>query len=152
MILGACTLDYSSRTLLKEKVNKQDYEAIRSRIPALEMPPYEDRESWSGYGEMILDGEEMEFLTQRGLKLEVRRLKGVVQEHPKAVMGQPFPNLAIISVPNIALFEVRHVTWLENACTQELQRHLDQGWRILCVCPPNDQRRPDYILGRMEKP
>ena len=25
---------------------------------------------------------------------------------------------------------------------------LDDGWRILAICPPNSQRRPDYILGR----
>jgi hypothetical protein len=37
---------------------------------------------------------------------------------------------------------------LDDACTDDVQRHLDEGWKILAVCPPNSQRRPDYILGR----
>jgi hypothetical protein len=40
---------------------------------------------------------------------------------------------------------------LNDACTDELRRHLDDGWRIVCVCPPLNQRRPDYILGRSRR-
>lgn len=36
----------------------------------------------------------------------------------------------------------------ENACTDELQSELNNGWRIIAVCVQPDQRRPDYILGR----
>ena len=36
----------------------------------------------------------------------------------------------------------------ENCCTDELQRELNNGWRIVSVCVQNDQRRPDYVLGR----
>lgn len=53
-----------------------------------------------------------------------------------------------IAIPDQALLKIDKVTWLENACTEELQQHLDDGWRILAVCPPNAQRRPDYILGK----
>lgn len=53
-----------------------------------------------------------------------------------------------ISVPDLGLMLIDEVDWLEDACTQELQSRLDEGWRILAVCPPNAQRRPDYILGR----
>lgn len=56
-----------------------------------------------------------------------------------------------ISLPDIGLLLIDEVTWLEDECTNELQSMLDDGWRILAVCPPNAQRRPDYILGRKKK-
>ena len=55
-----------------------------------------------------------------------------------------------ITIPDMALLMLNKVTNLDNACTDELQQHLEDGWRILAVCPPNAQRRPDYILGRRE--
>lgn len=56
-----------------------------------------------------------------------------------------------IHVPNMSLMLVNEVTYLDDGCTEELQKLLDDGWRILAVCPPNSQRRPDYILGRYNK-
>lgn len=53
-----------------------------------------------------------------------------------------------ITVADNHLVRVDEVTWVDDACTQEIQGLLDEGWRILAVCPPNAQRRPDYILGR----
>jgi hypothetical protein len=43
------------------------------------------------------------------------------------------------------------VTNLDDAYTDELQEHLEDGWRIIAICPPNGQRRPDYILGRTKE-
>ena len=37
---------------------------------------------------------------------------------------------------------------LSDACTDELQGALRDGWRIIAVCPQPSQRRPDYVLGR----
>lgn len=53
-----------------------------------------------------------------------------------------------IAVPDLGILQINETDWLEDACTEELQARLDDGWRILAVCPPNAQRRPDYILGR----
>lgn len=53
-----------------------------------------------------------------------------------------------ITIPDLALMNITEVTWREDCCTEELQEMLDKGWRLLAVCPPNAQRRPDYILGR----
>lgn len=36
----------------------------------------------------------------------------------------------------------------ENACTDELQVILNNGWRLIACCVQPDARRPDYILGR----
>ncbi len=56
-----------------------------------------------------------------------------------------------VHISDLGMLNVRHVTWLEDACTRELQRHLDEGWRILAVCPQPNSRRPDYVLGRNDK-
>lgn len=37
---------------------------------------------------------------------------------------------------------------LEDCCSDELQRALNAGWRIISVTPQPNQRRPDYILGK----
>lgn len=55
-----------------------------------------------------------------------------------------------IVIPDMALLLINEVEVCEDFCTHELQSMLDEGWRILAVCPPNAQRRPDYILGRVK--
>ena len=44
--------------------------------------------------------------------------------------------------------KIDEVQVLTDCCTEALQGELDDGWRILAVCPPNAQRRPDYVLGK----
>ena len=56
--------------------------------------------------------------------------------------------LVQIHIPNGGLFLVDEVNVLNDCCTDQLQGDLNEGWHILCVCPPNGQRRPDYIMGR----
>ena len=53
-----------------------------------------------------------------------------------------------IHVPDFILMQVTEVLVENDCCTEMLQSHLDEGWRILAVCPPNGARRPDYVLGR----
>lgn len=57
--------------------------------------------------------------------------------------------IAQVHIPNNNLFNVSEVMVEVDACTDSIQDKLDLGWRILCVCPPNAQRRPDYIMGRI---
>lgn len=56
-----------------------------------------------------------------------------------------------IAIPDFCLLQIQTVTVIEDACTDALQSYLDDGWRILAVCPPNAARRPDYILGHKDK-
>lgn len=56
-----------------------------------------------------------------------------------------------ITLPDVGLLLIDEVTWREDECTEQIQSMLDDGWRIIAVCPPNAQRRPDYILGRRRK-
>ena len=53
-----------------------------------------------------------------------------------------------VHMPGMALSMYNEVRLLEDCCTDALQGHLIDGWRIIAACPQPDQRRPDYILGR----
>lgn len=56
-----------------------------------------------------------------------------------------------LAIPDLGLMTITEVVVREDYCTDMLQSDLDEGWRILAVCPPNAARRPDYILGRTKK-
>lgn len=93
--------------------------------------------------------------TDAGFELEVSRIKGVRYPlHPsnglrEALNGHP-PTVLNVSVSNAGLYDMRTVHYEEDCCTDRLQGFLDDGWRLLAVCPPNDARRPTYILGHPE--
>jgi hypothetical protein len=53
-----------------------------------------------------------------------------------------------VHVPGLGLLLIDEVQCIEDACTDALQSHLDEGWRIVACCPQPDSRRPDYIIGR----
>lgn len=54
-------------------------------------------------------------------------------------------------VPSEALLRVRETMVLDNCCTEVLDGKLEEGWRLLAVCPQPDQRRPDYVIGRFDR-
>jgi hypothetical protein len=99
--------------------------------------------------------EELQTFLERGVPVNVEAEPGTMlttmrDKEAKGSLRKDFDNGKVVqfSIPDIGLLMIDHVTWLEDACTEELQTCLDAGWRILAVCPPNAQRRPDYILGR----
>lgn len=47
-----------------------------------------------------------------------------------------------------SLLEIREITYREDYCSEELQELIKEGWKLIAVCPQNNQRRPDYVLGR----
>lgn len=51
-------------------------------------------------------------------------------------------------LPNFSLLTFNQVSVLEDYCTNRLQEKLNEGWRIIAVCPPLSERRPTYIVGR----
>jgi hypothetical protein len=85
-------------------------------------------------------------LTNLGLTFEVKSFKGTLPLN--AILPDGRDVKVYVQIPHIGLLTMNEVKLLENACTDALQDVLDDGWRILCVCPPNAARRPDYILGR----
>lgn len=62
-------------------------------------------------------------------------------------IGKLFNEKTSSEQPGPNLLSVNETMLMEDACTDELQENLNNGWRILAVCP-QPQRRPDYVLGR----
>lgn len=131
-----------------KKVSREDYEKLRLDVPNLGMSewPEKDTDAPTYWKEdtlidMQTDGMRLSAL---GVEYSVKKFKGTYIANPTEAVN----NHLHVHIPNIGLLMIDEVTWLEDECTEELQRKLDDGWRILAVCPPNSQRRPDYILGR----
>ena len=109
-------------------------------------------------GRQRLTWDEVQALCEAGIKLDMEPYDGMmhtkmrdVKEHANPYQDFLAGRLVSITLPDIGLLLIDEVTWLDDACTEVLQDHLNNGWRILAVCPPNAQRRPDYILGRRKK-
>lgn len=87
-------------------------------------------------------------LASVGVSFTVKSFKGSLPLQSILPDGKSY--VVHVHIPNIGLLTVDEVMVEEDCCTDNLQRRLNEGWRILCVCPPNSVRRPDYILGRQK--
>lgn len=72
----------------------------------------------------------------------------------KAMMDseQHFNKRCDTPVSDTFLHKVNQTTILYDSCTDVLQQHLHDGWRILSITPQPNQRRPDYVLGMVVDP
>lgn len=134
--------------------------ADRQKNPHIEADKIWDVGTWDFPRRQRLTLEEAHGLEIAGIKMELTGVDGTMltkMVHRDDKYGAITPmeltsgQVVQIAVPDLGLLMINEVDWLEDACTQDLQRKLNDGWRILAVCPPNAQRRPDYILGRQAK-
>ena len=97
----------------------------------------------------LIDSDQAQFLSNLGLVFEVKTFKGTLPYKVDGVEG----NIGELHIhlPNYDLHSFNKVHLLEDCCTDRLQSLLDEGWRILSVCPPKSQRRPDYIMAMHDK-
>jgi ribulose bisphosphate carboxylase small subunit len=80
---------------------------------------------------------------------QIQRVQDKLETALKSFNGHvEFNQKCNVHIGNLGLLNVNQVGYAVDKCTEEIQLLLDKGWRILCVCPEPDQRRPDYILGR----
>ncbi len=154
MFLAKVELDYMGRASIeKRELSEEAYHKLREAVPVLGLPFEYTEEKLKGWwpGDLVCDERDVEALTEAGIKVTIGRLKGLRYDGDR---GSPLqaavPQVSMISVAGSGLLSVREVTYREDCCTDALQQMLDDGWRILAVCPPNDTRRPDYILGRYD--
>lgn len=140
---------------------KVDWQKLRENWPQ-ELP--EEKPShcpWYGEKGVRLTYDEANRIVESGAKLTLVPLPGAMltkmQDDPRKhwEYGTRIDPLDLqngsavqIAVPDMALMYIDEVCVETDLCTYALQSMLDDGWRILAVCPPNSQRRPDYILGR----
>ncbi len=151
-MLANIEIGYNNRALIKErKLDELTWNQIRKRIPTLGIPDILDKEACKNWypDTVIVDDKGLELLTNAGFECTIKQCKGL--SYSNGVRESLTAGLTIVAVPNIALYEVQTVTWIDDACTESIQNYLNKGWRILAICPPNNQRRPDYILGHTDK-
>lgn len=133
----------------------EKYAALREAFPAMDISEAQPTETYVTLPDYLATVDELERLVREfGIHPTVKKVRGL--SYPAAFNPTqiPAPASAVqvtqVSVANGALLEINTLQLLENACTDEVQAFLKNGWRIVAVCPSNDQRRPDYILGRKE--
>jgi len=128
------------------ELESDKYQRLRNAMPALGLPEEKPEKVSLDYGlrEQIIDLSTTGMvLTELGISFELKRFHSTYKAADHATH-----NHLHVAIPNLLLFAVDEVQVLNDACTDSLQAELNDGWRILAVCPPPAQRRPDYILGR----
>lgn len=150
-MIARVELSYPAQELItKLAMDQMVYEQLMT-VWGGQAPNVENRDK--GYmwpRELLIDLEtDGPLLTSLGLTFEVKNFKGCLPL--STVIPQGGPVTVQVQIPHVGLLAMNEVEVLENYCTEQLQTKLDQGWRILCVCPPNAARRPDYIVGRTKE-
>lgn len=125
------------------------YAFLQAMLP--EAPePERKADQWAWPRESLVELEtDGIWLTEHGVTFQIKKIKGTTSL--KAIAPDGIVHNVYVQVPHVGLLSVDEVQVEEDCCTDLLQRRLNEGWRILCVCPPNAARRPDYILGRTKE-
>lgn len=151
-MIALVTVPYDTREVVL-KLGRDHWEDLRERVITMRLPPWAEgnpQPEWYWYGDTIpiVIPDDQIILDKYRIRYTVEKIKNSYAiEHKDPVSGLTY-NLNF-ALPNIGLLSIREVTWRDDCCTEELQNLLNDGWRIIAVCPPNGARRPDYILGRM---
>lgn len=160
-MLAFIELTYEARSRFSNESTRELYNEFRERFPTFQLPEWKEEDEkrpYSYISEQVLIELEDDgvWLNQHGFEFTVKRFKGAYYtdasrpRHRSSIdpADQPGATYIQIAIPDFALLRISEVQVIEDACTNELQCELNDGWRIIAVCPPNSQRRPDYILGR----
>jgi hypothetical protein len=153
-VLFQATLEWDVRIKLAE-LPPDTYTKLATSLPAGRLDPDQSKLSkFGGIGSWICDMDEAMIWDQAGIPLSISKIRGVVYPvHPGDAVrdalraGGSGPTFINVSVSNVGLYDVKSVHVEEDCCTERFQKFLDLGWRLLAVCPPNDARRPTYIIG-----
>jgi hypothetical protein len=142
-------LSYRAGDVIK-KLDPSAYIRLRAEFAGLELPENQNdfRDiGWDKRDPIINILTTGMMLAELGIEFTVRRFESTYIANPKEDRHTHLH----IAIPNIGLLMVDEVMNIDDACTDALQGYLNEGWRILAVCPPAMQRRPDYILGRTQR-
>lgn len=156
-----CKIEFKTFDPSWKSLSEEAYAEIRN-VVGDSMP--ENKPEWDGNYYMADLSELQPLLSKYGLSVELKPLRNNYMVSLKDTIKRLELDfkmlkqdldvngaLVQVHVPNIGLIAMNEVQVLEDACTDRLQRELDEGWSLLAVCPPNAQRRPDYVLGRHNK-
>jgi hypothetical protein len=155
-LLFAASMNYGERDKL-QKMSPEEWLSLGAKLPDGRLPNNQS-DRWGGgvSGEWVCDLAEAQVWSDAGFTLEIKKLRGITYPVTPAdavrdaLRGAGGPTIVNVSVSNVGLYDVQSVIYEEDCCTDLLQSILNEGWRLLAVCPPNDARRPTYILGHRE--
>jgi len=85
--------------------------------------------------------------SMRELDENIDRLKNLNKKLTEITNDQSFNSYCNVHISGNQLLVINQLLLIEDACTDDVQKHLNSGWRIIAVCP-QAQRRPDYVLGK----
>jgi hypothetical protein len=144
-----------------KRLEDLDIEKFRALWPdAPEMEPDQELDSWlyTFSDTAIIPAGNIQELLNMGVKVElaattgnmfIKRLNDLFSDRGYGMLEHAQNgNVMQVHIPNEYLYRINEVEVLDDCCTDRLREYLDDGWRIICVCPPNSQRRPDYVIGR----
>jgi len=89
-------------------------------------------------------------LDHEGAIARVEKLIGKIEKFAESTANLQYNEKVEVHTPGMGLMLFNSVMLAGDACSDQLQTHLDEGWKIIAACPQPDQRRPDYILGRYD--
>ena len=102
----------------------------------------------SGYcGQYVSPKEHIKMLYDVKSEIDIASMIEASVSSSVEAIGKLFNEKCQQEQPGPNLLNVNETLLMEDACTNALQENLDNGWRIIAVCP-QPQRRPDYVLGR----
>lgn len=143
--------------LSAEQWEALDWQALRAAWPS-ELPEEKPKNQWGFAAEKArLTYDELDAVAALGVQMKVLPPTGMMTvkmqdratwDHDVSPADIANASAVQIAVPDMALMYIDEVRVVEDYCTDALQSELDDGWRILAICPPNAARRPDYIIGR----
>lgn len=137
---------YSWKSVV-QKMSAERYAAFRVETGCAELPEGNTEEALKSVylHDTMMDDEQVRAWMDAGVEITMHRLRGLASNSRDLAQ-----TIYQISVPSVGLLQIQSVRVLEDCCTDALQDELRAGWRILAVCPPNDTRRPSYVLGHAE--
>lgn len=100
-----------------------------------------------GYCGLYANPEDIKLLYEAKSEVDIASMIEASVSSSVEAIGKLFNETTSSEQPGPSLLNVDETLLMEDACTNALQENLDNGWRIIAVCP-QPQRRPDYILGR----
>lgn len=140
---------------VEEEMTIEEYEILRKILPDL---PEEKKKAWGNF-ENVVDIEIINDIPDKVIKvirfkpIKKLRFSDFEKKVPNlnrvepSVVKEIINNTVQVHMPNNELLSFRSVDYMEDCCTDELGKRLDEGWVILAICPQPGSRRPDYILG-----
>lgn len=138
-------LSYKDKEFYKG-LESEVYQRLRKITQADGLTLKQEDISYVGYIKAIIEDTDIDFFHDLGFNVEITKWKSCYPIQIADAMGTN--STVHIHLPNLGIMMIDEVTNLDDACTDNLQDHLNLGWRIIAICPPNGARRPDYILGR----